>query len=176
MARTSWPAVVRDAVRQSLSLEGLVAALVGGGVWAIAAGVLSQATSVRIGPAIAVGAGLGLLAAAAFIWLVVRQDRARQLERTSVLKTSVRQHLSELAQRGRRLPRPLPPISAAKAGQWRRDVESFLLEAFGRETAEDAMLWDFDATDELADQLDDMRRRLDDLRLRPGYRGWGPGR
>lgn len=175
MAQTITRRLV-GAARQSLSIEGLVAALVGGGVWAIAAGVLTQATSVRIGPAIAVGAGFGLLAAAAFVWLVVRPDRARQLERTSVLRTSARQHLSELAERGRRLPRPLPPISSEKARQWRRDAESFLLEAFGRETAENVMLWDFDATLELADELDDMRRRLDDLRLRPGYRGWGPKR
>jgi hypothetical protein len=167
---------IASAARESLSLEGLVAALVGGGVWAIAAGVLSQVTSVRIGPAIAVGAGFGLLAAAAFIWLVVRPDRRRRQERTNVLKTSARQQLSELAEQGRRLPHPLPPISSGKASQWRRDVESFLLVAFGRETAEKAMLWDLDATRELAEELDDMRRNLDDLQLRPGYRGWGPGR
>jgi hypothetical protein len=173
VARTVGRRVV-DAARQSLSLEGLVAALVGGGVWAIAAGVLTQATSVRIGPATAVSAGFGLLASAAFVWLVVRSDRQRQQKRVDVLRSTARKHLSTLSREGHFDWSQVRDPDASIA-EWRRDVESFLLEAFGRQLAEEFAA--LPTVEEKADMLDVVNRRLgDDLRLLPGYGGWGPGR
>jgi hypothetical protein len=64
----------------------------------------------------------------------------------------------------------MDPLGAI--GEWRQDVESLPLEAFGRKTAEDVMEWEWGATRETPDELDDLRRRLDEIPLRPGYHGW----
>lgn len=56
---------------------------------------------------------------------------------------------------------------------WQRDVESFLLEAFGEPVAREVMAL-FSVEDQ-AETLDELRRRLDHLSLRPGYRGWRRG-
>ncbi len=168
VAKSVWERVV-DGARQSLSIEGLVGVGIGVAVSAIASAVLAQVGEVRIGPAIAAGAGFGLLAAAAFVWLVVRPDRTRQVERDNILRTSARQSLSELANRGRNLPVNTGLVRAS----WERDVESFLLTAFGRSTAEEVMA--LRSTKERVARLDDLWRRIDDIRLRPGYRGWRPG-
>lgn len=161
-----------DAVRESLSLEGLVAAAIGGGAWAIAAGFLSQFTEFRIGPAIAAGAGVGLIAAAIFVWRVVIPQRDRERRKTDVLRSSARKHLSDLAAEGQwDWSQVMNPDESMAA--WQRDVESFLLEAFGERVAREVMA--LSSVEEQAATLDELRRRLDRLCLRPGYRGWRRG-
>jgi hypothetical protein len=57
--------------------------------------------------------------------------------------------------------------------EWQRRVHSFLLDAFGKETAEA-----FSERGNIRSQLEmlsELNRDLDDLELRPGYAGWGGG-
>jgi hypothetical protein len=166
---------IADTAEGILTLDGLVAALVGGGVWAIVAAALEQVTNFRLDPAIAAGAGLGFIAAALFIWFVIRPQRDRQQARAQaraeVLRSSVRRHLSELAAEGR-LDWSHAVNGEAAVVEWQRDVESLLLNAFGRATAEQVM-----ALPSMAEQtsaLEGLNQRLDELPLRSAYHGWAP--
>jgi hypothetical protein len=102
-----------DAAKQALSVEGLVVALIGGAVWAIATAAFTQIPKFGLWAAVAAGAGVGLLAVAAFIWFGVMPKRAREQERmnllraqeqqrVNVLKSSARQHLWALTEEGLR--------------------------------------------------------------------------
>ncbi len=48
---------IKNGVKQAFSLEGLIAAIVGGGVWLIVVGVISQLTAFTMAASVAVGAG-----------------------------------------------------------------------------------------------------------------------
>jgi hypothetical protein len=163
---------IGKALRESTSLEGLVAALVGGGVWAVASAVLAQFTEFRIGPAVAAGLGFGLIAVAGFIWFVAAPRRNQERERADVMRSLARQDLSKLAEEGHwDWSRAMNPDEGI-AG-WRRDVDSFLLEAFGRQMADEVMA--LPSMEQQAARLDELNRELDDLKLRPGFRGWRRG-
>jgi hypothetical protein len=77
---------ILSAAKRALSLEGLVGALIGGAVWAIAAAAFSQIPELGLWAAVAAGAGVGLLAVAAFIWFGVMPKRAREQQRTNGLR------------------------------------------------------------------------------------------
>ncbi len=164
---------IAEATRQALSLEGLVIALIGGGVWLAASAILAQVTKFGTAASVVVGAGIGLVVVAGFIWRVVMPRRAHEQERTDVLKHSARQHLSALAAEGSRKWTGVTIISEASEGrnEWQRRAYLFLLDAFGRKTADE-----FDAEKYVRRQiemLNELNRNLDHMRLRPAYRGWG---
>lgn len=62
--------------RQALSPEGIVTALIGGGIWVVATAVVVSATKLSLGAAMAIGLGAGLVAAGLF-HLVRRAPEAR---------------------------------------------------------------------------------------------------
>jgi hypothetical protein len=95
---------ISDAARRALSLEGLVGALIGGGVWLAATAILTQVTKFETWASIVVGAGVGLVVVAGFIWRVVMPKQAQEQERIDVLKGSARQHLSDLIMQGGQWP------------------------------------------------------------------------
>lgn len=163
---------ILDAAKQALSLEGLVGALIGGGVWIIAAAVFTQIPEFGLAAAIAAGAGVGLLAVAAFIWLALMPKRAQEQHRVNVLKGSARQHLVALEAEGKRKWTGARSMEGLEGWiEWQRRVHSFLLDAFGTEIADE-----FDAHSDVRSQLQmlhELNRNLDDLKLRPGHAGWG---
>ena len=91
---------IAEATRQALSLEGLVIALIGGGVWLAASAILAQVTTFETAASVLVGAGVGLVAVAGFIWRVVMPKRAGEQHGTDVLKHEARKHLTTLAAEG----------------------------------------------------------------------------
>lgn len=172
---------VVDAAKHALSLEGLVVALIGGGVWAIAAAGFTQIPKFGVAASVAAGAGVGLLAVAAFIWSGVMPRRAQEEERVSalraqeqervtVLKSSARHDLRALTEEGIRKWTGVTLVPSEGRLEWQRRVYSFLLDAFGKETAE--------AFSERAhvrsqtEMLSELDRSLDEIDLRSGYRGW----
>jgi hypothetical protein len=129
---------IAEATRQALSLEGLVIALIGSGVWLTASAILTQVTKFGTAASVVVGAGVGLVVAAGFIWLVVMPKRAHEQERTGVLRHSARKHLLALAEEGSRKWVGVTLINPEGSGgraEWQRTVYLFLLDAFGRQTA-----------------------------------------
>lgn len=164
---------IANAARQALSLEGLVITLIGGGVWLAATGTLTQVTKLGLESSVVVGAGVGLVVAAGFIWLVVMPKRAHEQERTGVLKHSARKHLLALASEGSRkwTGVTINPEGSVGRAEWQRTVYMFLLDAFGRQTADE-----FEAEKHTRSQvqmLHELNRNLDHMRIRPTYRGWG---
>lgn len=69
------------------------------GVWAITMAIQSQVTNFTVAAMAVFGAGVGLLAVAAFVWLSMI-PRASAREKTYVLRNSVRRHLKDLAKEG----------------------------------------------------------------------------
>lgn len=162
-----------NAVKRSLSLEGLVAAIIGGAVWAIAAGVLSQFTEFSLVPTLLIGVGCGLLAAAVFLWRFVlparRKNQRQSLERDTVLQHSAREHLRELADEGELwVGAGLAPTFSRRRAEWQRKVDAFLIDAFGKDKANEVM-----TRTSVRGQILHLRElaREDDLPIRSSYRG-----
>ncbi|MGH2658569.1 MAG: hypothetical protein ACRDHS_02615 [Actinomycetota bacterium] len=154
-------------------MEGLVGALIGGGVWLAATAILTQVTKFETAASVAVGAGVGLVVVAGFIWRVVLPKRAGEQERINVLKGEARHTLEALIAEGERKWRgvTLAPESSVGRLDWQRRVHSFLLDAFGRQKADE-----FRAEMHVGIQiqmLNELNRNLDDLQLRSAFRGWG---
>lgn len=124
-----------DAAKRALSLEGLVGTLIGGGVWFVAAAAFTQITEFTLAASVAAGAGVGLIAVAGFIWLGVIPRRAYEQKRVNVLKSSTRRHLGALAEEGLRKWTGVTLAPSEGRIEWQRRVYSFLLDAFGKETA-----------------------------------------
>jgi hypothetical protein len=131
-------------IQAALSLEGLVGAMIGGAVWAIAWGLLTQYGDFRLAPALAIGGGSGVLATAGFLWGVVRprRERAAREERTRLPKLKaafdVFVEKGELIASDQRK-QYVYSIDIAKRNIWRHNLTRLLTTVLGDPAVEEVL-------------------------------------
>jgi hypothetical protein len=172
---------VGQAVRSFFTPQGLVGALLGGGLWVIASGMLAQFADFRIGPAVAVGSGAGLLGIAGFLWWVVIPGRELAAARRPQLKALLRRYYNT----GHRLLILASPATSeedidAKL-RWKDNLEAVLSEALGKHQMRVVMrgtLLDPNQLlrlNSLIDRLENIELRDVDLNLLPEPPRWREG-
>jgi hypothetical protein len=131
-----WKQRTSRALRAAHSLEGLAATLVGGAVGAIVGGALSQLTDFRLGPTIAVSGGFGLLAAAAFLWRLVRPRRDREAANLASRRPRLKKLLRDWATEGEFIAELPADAKGPTQRAWRNDVRSLVADTLGSDGAE----------------------------------------
>lgn len=166
-----------EGVRAFFTPRGLVGALLGGGFWAITSAALAQFAEFRLGPALAMGGGFGLLGVAGFIWWVVIPRREAASARIPQLKALLRryhdigQHLMLLAS---------PPTSEADIAAkmtWRSNLEAVLTDTVGKHRMRPVLRGSISPAQlqklaSLADQLDKVPLRHFDMDHLPEPPSW----